>query len=339
MVTLKDIADITGVSTTTISNVIHGHSNRVSEETIKKVNNAIRELGYVPNMSARSLASKNSCVVAFINHVITKNKGNMLEDPFHSTAVGAIERILTDNGYYLMLRTVRTTEELLSFLHNWNVDGLFLTGIFYDDFFDALSSCKIPVVLLDSYVRHPEICNVGLEDFQGTYLSTMHLIHKGHRRIGFATPRIRDGGVLQERFLGYKSALADAGISFDESIIFEYEMDTEESCREASDAIAAHPSLTGLVASADKLAVGIMSGLRHHGIRVPEDLSIVGFDDLPICSLVTPPLTSVHQDMQKKAEVAANFMLELLNGNTPSVTNIILPVSLTERESVRDLNT
>lgn len=338
MVTLKDIANLTGVSTTTISNVIHGRSNRVSRETVEKVNAAIKELGYIPNMSARSLASKSSSVVAFINHVITGNDSNMLEDPFHSTAIGTIERTISANGYYLMLRTVRTTEELLSFLRNWNVDGLFLTGIFYDEFFDALSTCDIPVVLLDSYVRQPGICNVGLEDFQGSYLATNHLIQKGHRRIGFVTPKLRDGGVLQERFLGYKSALIQAAIPFDESVVFEYEMDTEASCQAAADAIACHRDLTGLVASADKLAVGIMPGLRRHGIRLPEDLSIIGFDDLPLCSLVTPPLTTIHQDMRKKAEVAANFMLELLSGSTPSTPNIILPVSLTERESVRDLN-
>lgn len=338
MVTLKDIASLTGVSATTISNVIHGRSSRVSQETVEKVNAAIKELGYIPNMSARTLASKSSSVVAFINHVITGDNSNMLEDPFHSTAIGAIERTLSQNGYYLMLRTVKTTEELLSFLKNWNVDGLFLTGVFNDTFFDALSTCKIPVVLLDSYVRHPDICNVGLEDFRGSYLATQHLIENGHRQIGLVTPKLKDGGVLQERFLGYKAALINGAVPFDSSIVFEYEMDSVESCQAAADAIASHKELTGLVATADQLAVGIMPGLKSHGIRIPEDLSIVGFDDLPLCRLVTPPLTTIHQDMHKKAAVAADFMLELLHGSQPENSNIILPVNLVERESVRNLN-
>lgn len=337
MATLKDIANLTGLSATTISNVIHGRSNRVSPETVERVNNAIRELGYVPNMSARSLASKSSSVVAFINHVIIQDDSTMMEDPFHSTAIGTIERSLKQNGYFLMLRTVKTTEELISLLQNWNVDGIFLTGVFNDAFFDALTSCQVPIVLIDSYVRNEGVYNVGLEDFHGTYLSTSHLIENGHRQIGFATPALKDGGVLQQRFLGYQAALKDHGISYDPSMIFEYEMDQIQSCFAAADAIAAHGNITGLVTAADQLAAGIMAGLRRRGIRVPEDLSVVGFDDLPLCELLNPPLTTIHQDMRQKAEFAAEVMIHLLHGELPAQANTVFPVRLVERESVRKI--
>lgn len=337
MVTIKDIAKYTGVSCTTISNVIHGRSNRVSQETIEKVNAAIRTLGYTPNMSARTLVSKSSRVIGFINHVITRDDSNMMEDPFHSSAIGVIESKLRHNGYYLMLRTVKTTDELIGFLQNWNVDGLFLTGIFNDTFFDALSSFQVPLVLIDSYVRQPCVYNVGLEDFKGSYLATKHLAEKGHRRIAYASPFMKDGGVLQERFLGYKAALTDSNIAFDPSILFEYEMDSVASCHAAADAILARGGITGVVTSADQLAIGIMSGLHARGVRIPEDISIVGFDDIPMCQMVTPPLTTIHQDMKQKAQTAVDFMLQLLEGETPEQSNIILPVSLTERQSVRSL--
>ena len=171
MVTIKDIAARTGVSATTISNVIHGRSGRVSAETVEKVNAAIKELGYTPNMSARALVSKSSKVVAFINHVVTRDNSNMMEDPFLSSSIGVIESELRRNGYFLMLRTVRTVEELANFLQNWNVDGLFLTGIFHDSFYDALSSYSIPAVLLDSYVRQK---NIYLQ-----YTSCLPAIQKG----------------------------------------------------------------------------------------------------------------------------------------------------------------
>lgn len=337
MVTIKDIAKYTGVSCTTISNVIHGRSSRVSQETIEKVNSAIRILGYTPNMSARTLVSKSSRVIAFINHVITRDDTNMMEDPFHSSAIGVIENKLRENGYYLMLRTVKTTDELINFLQNWNVDGLFLTGIFHDTFFDALSSFQIPIVLIDSYVRQPSVYNVGLEDFKGSYMATKYLAENGHRRIAYASPLMKDGGVLQERFLGYKAALTDSHIPFDPSILFEYEMDSVTSCHAAADAISSHEDITGIVTSADQLAIGIMSGLHARGIRIPDDISIIGFDDIPMCQMVTPPLTTVHQDMKLKAQTAVEFMLQLLNGDIPEQTNIILPVSLTERLSVRSL--
>ena len=258
MVTIRDIAQATGVSATTVSNVIHGRNKRVSAETIQSINDAIKELGYVPNMSARSLVSSSSKVIGFVNHVITRTDTNMMDDPFHSAAIGAIETALRENGYYLMLRTVETAEELVAFLQNWNMDGLFFTGIFKDKFFDSVAGLHIPVVLIDSYVHTPQFCNVGLEDFTGSYNATHYLIQKGHRHIAFASPNIKDGGVLQERFLGYKAALAEASIPFDKSIVFQQEMDID-SCKLVCEDIVKHPEITGMVVSADIMAAGIMA--------------------------------------------------------------------------------
>ena len=124
MATIKDIAAYTGVSPTTVSNVIHGRSGRVSEETVHKIQDAIEKLGYVPNMSARSLVSSSSKVIALINHINTRKDSNFMDDPFQASLIGIIESALRENGYYLMVRTVDTADELLAFLRNWNVDGL-----------------------------------------------------------------------------------------------------------------------------------------------------------------------------------------------------------------------
>ncbi|MCR4650326.1 MAG: LacI family transcriptional regulator [Lachnospiraceae bacterium] len=336
MVTIRDIAKETGVSPTTVSNVIHGISGRVSAETIQNINDAIKRLGYVPNMSARSLVSSSSKVIGFVNHVIVKDDRNFMEDPFHSATIGAIESTLRENGYYLMLRTVETAEELVTFLQRWNMDGLFFTGIFKDKFYDSMVGLNIPVVLIDSYIHTPHFCNVGLEDFNGSCDATRYLISKGHRRIGFASPNIKDGGVLQERFLGYKAALAEVAIPFDRSIVFQQEMDLE-SCRKVCDEICKHPDITGLVVSADIMAAGIMTGLRERGIRVPEDISVIGFDDISLAQLVTPPLTTIHQDMNLKGRLAVDFMLQLLAGKTLQDTEVTLSTRLIERESVRQL--
>ena len=135
-----------------------------------------------------------------------------MNDPFQSSIIGTIESVLRQNGYYLMLRTIETSEDLLSFLQTWNIDGLFFTGMFKDAFYDAAVRLKIPMVLIDSYVRQPHIHNIGLEDFQGSYNATRYLAAHGHKKIAFASPAFQDGGVLQERFLGYKSALTEASI-------------------------------------------------------------------------------------------------------------------------------
>lgn len=337
MATLKDIAQATGVSCTTVSNVIHGRSNRVSAETIQAINDAIKELGYVPNMSARSLVSRSSRVIGFINHVVTDKEANFMEDPFHSIFIGILERILRENGYYLMLRTVESAEDLVAFLQNWNVDGLFFTGVFKDHFFDVLSSLSIPVVLIDSYVHQSNIGNVGLEDCKGSRTATQYLISRGHRRIAFASPSFNASGVLQERFFGYCEALQEAGIPYDPQLIFKSEMDMV-SCQAVSQRLAALlPDVTALVTTADFMAANIMSCLQRIHVRIPEDISIIGFDDINLCQILNPQLTTIHQDMKKKGILAVNMMLQKLEGATFQQSEIILPTRLVERESVRSV--
>lgn len=336
MVTIKDIAEATNVSCTTVSNVINNRHHRVSAETIKKINTAIKELGYIPNMSARALVSSSSKVIGFINHMVTDKELNFMEDPFNSLFIGILERKLREHGYYLMLRTVSTSEELLAFLQNWNVDGLFLTGVFQDTFFDCLNTLDIPVVLIDSYVNLLNVFNIGLEDFNGCYTATNYLIGKGHRHISFVSPSVYESGVTKERFNGYKQALADASIPYDEHLVIKTEMDYA-SCKVASDKICALPQVTAIVATADILAAGLMVHLRNNGKNIPDDISIIGFDDISISRLITPPLTTIHQDINLKGSLAVNMMLQKLEGITPQQSQIILPTQLVERSSVRSI--
>lgn len=336
MVTIKDIAQAVGVSATTVSNVINGKSGRVSAETVTKINTAIDELGYVPNMSARSLVSKSSKVIGFINHVLTDKGANFMEDPFLSKFIGILEHVLRENSYYLMIRTVETSEQLEAFLHTWDIDGLFLADIFKDDFFDEITTLNIPIVLVDSYVHHKNICNVGLDDFGGSSLATKYLIQNGHKKIAFASLHIKDGGVLMERFLGYKYALTKAGIPFDDSLVFECSMDLKGT-RNFAKFLAKHPDITGVVTTADYLAGNIIANLHRLGVHVPDDISIIGFDDLNICNIIEPPLTSVHQDMDLKGRIAVDFMLQLLEHKTPNPYEISLQTTITERNSVKKL--
>ncbi|MFA9381577.1 MAG: LacI family DNA-binding transcriptional regulator, partial [Acetanaerobacterium sp.] len=224
MATIKDIAREAGVSYTTVSNVIHGRSSRVSPEMINRISEIIKRLDYTPNMSARALVSSSSKVVGMINHLIPKASGSFVEDPFHSAFIGSIEEVLRENGYYLMLRTVDDRNDLISFLKNWNVDGMFFTGLFEDEFFQTLQTVDIPVVLIDSYIDYPRIQNVGLEDYNGGYLAAKHLIDNGHTNILFASPTIHPHGVVNERLQGFKKALADNGIPFHPEYVFEQEI-------------------------------------------------------------------------------------------------------------------
>ncbi|MDF2542528.1 MAG: transcriptional regulator, LacI family [Herbinix sp.] len=334
MITIKDIAQKVGVSCTTVSNVIHGKTGRVSAETISLINEAIDELGYVPNMSARSLVSSSSKVIGMISHLAPNKNESFIEDPFHSAFIGSIEKILRENGYYLMLRTVETTADLLAFLRNWNVDGLFFTGVFEDEFFEALIGLNVPIVLIDSYVTHPNMCNVGLEDYKGGYLATRYLIEHGHKDIAFASPTIRERGVVSERFLGYRNALDESSIPFRPELVFQQELDIATTLALGCN-IAKRNDITAIFTTADILAAGVMAGLQQSGRKVPDDISIIGFDDINICHLTSPQLTTIHQDAPLKGKLAVNFLIDQLEQTPIKDREIILPIHLVERGSVR----
>jgi LacI family transcriptional regulator len=337
MSTIKDIANIVGVSCTTVSNVIHGRSGRVSAETIERINDAIDKLGYVPNMSARSLVSSSSKVIGMISHLTANTKETIIEDPFHSAFIGSIEKTLRENGYYLMLRAVETTADLSAFLRNWNVDGLFFTGVFEDEFYYTLKDLNSPIVLIDSYVPSSSMCNIGLEDYRGGYTATKYLIEHGHRKIAFASPPIKIRGVVSERFQGYKDALSEASIEFSPELLFEQELDTETTIN-LGQRLADRSDITAVFATADILAAGIMAGIQLSGKSVPEDISVIGFDDINLCRLTSPTLTTIHQDAPLKGKLAVNFLIDLLDKNPLKEREVILPINLVERRSVKYRN-
>ena len=338
MITLKDIAREAGVSITTVSNVIHKRANRVSPELIAKIQDIIRRENYVPSMTARTLANNASPIIGIINHLVPRRDGGFMVDPFHNTFMGSIEDRTRDNGYFIMVRTVEDARGLKAICLNWNLAGMIFTGLFQDEFFECVRELGIPYVLIDSYIDLPDVCNVGLEDQKGGYLATRHLLERGHRVIAFASPSIRKNGVMEWRLKGYKQALSEFGVPFDPALVFEQDIYTSPEERASLGHILSEkPAITGIFASADILAAGIMAGLREKGVNVPDDKSIVGFDDNYLCRITYPRLTTIHQDTEEKGIIATEMMLAQLMGKPIRERNIILPVRFVERESVRDI--
>jgi Transcriptional regulators len=335
MYTIKDIAKKANVSVTTVSNVIHANHAHVSQDTVQKIKDIIEEYHYIPNMSARSLVNNSSRIIGVINHLIPSRRGSFLQDPFHTASIGGIEKELSENGYFLMLRSVSTERDLFSLMQNWSLDGMIFVGLFKDAFYQMLMELQTPVILIDSYIDDETVMSVGLEDKKGAYLATKYLVDQGHRKILFASPKIKAGGVLSQRLDGYKQALGEAGIRFERHNVYESSMVIEETVA-LGRKIALHPDATAVFATADSLAAGILSGLREAGKRVPEDFSVVGFDDLSISQLTTPRLTTIHQDVVEKGCIAAKMLINQLNAtdNDNMERKVVLPVQLIERESV-----
>ena len=337
MVTLKDIAAEAGVSITTVSNVVHRKSSRVSPELVEKIWAIIEREHYVPNMTARTLVNAESFIIGVVTHMTPQNIGSTMSDPFLGTFVAGIEARTREEGYFLMIRSVKDARALESLSTSWRLSGVILTGMFQDEFFTRVKALGIPFVLIDSYLDQTDVYNIGREDETGGYIATKHLLENGHRVIAFASPTIRESGVVEKRFLGYRRALAEYGVPFDPSLVYTQEMFVEEGKR-LGHLLADRPEITGIFASADILAAGIMTGLREKGVSVPQDKSIVGFDDNYLCQLTNPCLTTIHQDAEQKGFLAVEMLLAQLRHEPIAEHSIILPVSLIERESVRNLN-
>jgi LacI family transcriptional regulator len=311
--------------------------NRASPDVVKKIQEIVRRENYVPSMAARSLAKNTSQIIGVINHLVPWHNGGFIADPFHSTFIGGIEALAREKGYFIMVRTVDDSLGLETIHRNWNLAGMFFVGLFMGEFFENVRAMGVPYVLIDSYIDLPEVYNVGLEDMQGGYMATRYLLEHGHRVIAFTSPSIRENGVVEQRLQGYKQALREFNVEFDPELVFEQEISVNDGTR-LGRILGNKKHITGIFASADILAAGIMAGLRESGVSVPGDKSIVGFDDNYLCKITYPRLTTIRQDAEEKSLIAIEMMIAQLTNKPVLERNIILPVRLVERESVRDIS-
>ena len=337
--TLKDIADKAGVSMMTVSNVINGKNNRVSAKTIEKVNAIIKECGYVPNLSARNLTNKTSSIIGIIIHLDDDALDeNYLENPYVSTMIGTIEKELRRNGYYTMVRSVSRKSDITLVLKNWNVDGfIFLYPDEHDYLRQFIESSPCPVAILDSHLNIPGLINVCSDDEKGLYLATKYMINRGHSHIAFIAD-YKDNYLLTRRFQGYCRALEECRIPLREEYIFPYSPSYEGGIAAGKEIASRSLKATAAVTTADICAIGIMEGARLGGLRVPVDLSVIGYDNLSLCQYTSPKLTSISQNIPRKALLATQLLLNKIKGEQNDFPDqVTMDVEIVERQSVISL--
>lgn len=335
-VTMKDVAKAAGVTTAAVSYAISG-KRPISDETRKRVEAAIKELGYTPNMAARTLSSAGRSS-KLIGVVVPQTEGGgrlMFQNQFYAEILGSIELCARQAGYHVLISATDANDSYLTLAAERNLDGIIVIGMYPDEFYQQMKRSRIPIVLIDSYCNDHYYHNVRIDDAYGSYLATKYVLERGHRDIAFFCGRIKDNGVMKKRLAGYRDALGEYSVEFRDALMFEGDIDYKDGIESANRLMDTQVNATAVVAAADILAIGAAKAFYERGVRVPDDISLMGFDDLEISQYLTPGLTTVRQQISLKGEKAVELLIRSINEPELTKQELILPVSLVERESVK----
>ena len=324
--TIRDVARLAGVSHQTVSRVIN-ESDNVLSETRDRVETAIAELGYRPSAIARSMARG-------LTHTLACISPNLTDFTFASIIEGA-ELEARRLGYFLLSSSAHDSEsfgELVEeLIGHRRIDGLIVMNPYADERHQHISS-NFPVVFVGARSHNEMISSVSLDDEKAAYDATRHLISLGHHQIAMVTgPVIED--CTSDRFNGYESALRDAGIPLNPNWIVEGDWSASSGQQSLLHLSRQSQLPTAVFAQNDRMALGILHAAKDLGLRVPEELAVIGIDDMPLSSHFDPPLTTMKQDMSQIGVEAVRILIQTINENTDISQQIKLPAELVIRKS------
>lgn len=324
-VRIIDIANDLGVSTATVSNVIHGKTKKISARTVKRVQEALEQRGYIPNMAATLLAQNNSRIIGVVVNDHEKYEGRLLMDPFVAGAVNYLSDEIEKSGWFLMVKKAKNIMEAAKFASMWNMDGMVLLGFCVDEYQQLRDSIRIPFVVYDGFLENSSrICNTCIDNRDGGRQMGAYLRELGHRKVLYLADN-REWVDLQR----YEGLCEGLGFGAD---YWEIPMGSGERLAYYQAGMEELRGYTALFAASDAYAVEAMGILQRAGVRIPEDMSVAGFDDGEICRQVCPALTSVRQDLQQRAATAIG-LLRQMKADPDFSRNILLPVTLSIRGS------
>lgn len=327
--TIKDVAKSANVSVATVSRILNGLEG-YTEETKQRVLRTIDELGYQRNAVARGLVMKNTNTIGvLLPHVSTI---------FHSQILSGIEDIAQQNGYSVVICNVgeygvRMIDQI-KLLAQRQVDGIILTSInITDEQYEIIESLKIPYILVSMISYKHQIPYVRVDDLQAAYSATNYLIKKGHKKIAMISGPLNDPIAGQQRLLGYKNALIDNGLEVNEKIIKYGFFGYEHGIRCMEELLSENEKFSAVFAASDDMAVGALQVAYKKGIRVPNDISIMGYDNTKIAEMSIPPLTVVGQPLYEMGSTAIEKLISMIKGDK-DIVSTVLRHEIVERDSV-----
>jgi len=323
MATIKDIAEIAGVSKSTVSNVING-LNKCSDKTRDRVLKVMEELNYKPNIAAKTLKTKKSNLIGLVLPKSLKDDV-FSKTQFYQMLLAGINRELSLKYFDLII--MNSTNNISNWVRERNLEGIILLGEFSKEELKGLEKINTPIISIDSYENSlPNAISINSDDTLGGYLATEKLIKSGAKDIYFVSGDFNNEEIFRRRLLGYQTALMDYGLNFkEENIII-----TEVSLEGGKEVAHLLKESCGIFACADIIAFGIISELRK--TRNRSNIQIIGFDNLESCEFISPSLTTVEQGIFEKGRLAIELIYNKLNNIEIKKSNLI-NLKIIERES------
>jgi DNA-binding LacI/PurR family transcriptional regulator len=335
-VTSHTVAEHAGVSRTTVSFVLNGHDRGIPAETRERVLRIAAELGYVPSAAARSLASGHARTLG----MVVCHAQHLLTDAFLPQAVYGLTQVAKHRGYRVLvepLEDVSSPHAYRALVHAKQIDGLLVLNPRADD-------RQLPELIEDGYpvvtIGQPpggHGAHLDVDNVTAARRATQHLLSLGHRHIahlGYGSPRFT---TVAERLSGYRAALEEGGAEVRDELVAFANYSAASGMHAMRSLLASRrggaPRFSALFAGNDTVALGAIRALSEAGLRVPDDVAVVGFDDIPIAPFITPPLTTIRSPLLAMAEAAAHLLVNLVEGHTPTTLEQVLDTELMVRAS------
>lgn len=329
---IRDVAREAGVSITTVSRALNGYDD-VSATTREKINQIVERLNYAPNASARSLGGKTTKVLALLVSGLQKKD----DSGFVFGMISGLYHVTEQNDYeFILLTTNGAKQKKMNYLQLCRlrgIEGVMISGIKMDDpYYTELAKSEIPCVVVDANLEGKKVCSLSIDNVKASSDAVMHLIQNGHTHIGMLNGSHK-AVVSVDRLSGYKEAIQKSGLSLEESYITYCDFEEETAYEKTQELLRQHPEITAFFCASDVMAIGAIRAVTDLGMRVPEDVSVIGFDDIPAARYVNGGITTICQepfDMGKKGGEALVHMIE----EGKEAVHIDIPYTLVERKTV-----
>jgi DNA-binding LacI/PurR family transcriptional regulator len=333
-VSSRDVADAAGVSRTTVSFVLNEVPNvQIPEETRRRVWEAARRLGYYPNASARSLARQRS---GNIGVLLCRSADRVFGDVFLMEVLVGIHAVAHARGYHILLEAIEdigAEDAYIGLVRSRHVDGLIVSGPRADDEqLRELEAEGFPVVLL-GYLPETSLCQVDVDNRRAARTVVDYLLYRGHRQIGFISQGSPIYTATQHRLQGFKEGLQAAGLAYPEAWVRQGDFSRISGYLAMQSLLQAAEHPSAVFVGSDVVAIGAVAAARDAGLQVPQDVAVVGFDDVPMATDITPPLTTVHLPAEALGQTASEILCQLIAGEPIAHRTVLLETHLVIRKS------